>query len=75
VAGKARIQGDVGVLSDALALGAGTRVTGSAAAPSITLERGVTVADEQIALNSKQLALAKQRFEAGSVARNREDSA
>jgi HAE1 family hydrophobic/amphiphilic exporter-1 len=32
-------------------------------------EQGVRVADEQIALNTKQLALAKARFEAGSVAR------
>ena len=32
-------------------------------------EQGVRVAEEQIALNTKQLALAKARFEAGSVAR------
>jgi hydrophobic/amphiphilic exporter-1 (mainly G- bacteria), HAE1 family len=32
-------------------------------------EQGVRVADEQIALNTRQLALAKARFEAGSVAR------
>jgi HAE1 family hydrophobic/amphiphilic exporter-1 len=32
-------------------------------------ERGVSVAEEQIALNTRQLALAKARFEAGSVAR------
>ncbi|MEO7135573.1 MAG: efflux RND transporter permease subunit, partial [Vicinamibacterales bacterium] len=32
-------------------------------------EQGVTVADEQIRLATKQLALAKARFEAGSVAR------
>ena len=32
-------------------------------------ERGVAVAEEQIALNTRQLALAKARFEAGSVAR------
>lgn len=32
-------------------------------------EQGVRVADEQIALTTKQLALAKVRFEAGSVAR------
>ena len=32
-------------------------------------EQGVRVADEQIALNTKQLSLAKARFQAGSVAR------
>jgi outer membrane protein TolC len=32
-------------------------------------EQGVSVADEQIALATKQLSLAKARFEAGSVAR------
>jgi hydrophobe/amphiphile efflux-1 (HAE1) family protein len=32
-------------------------------------EQGVRVADEQIALGTRQLALAKARFEAGSVAR------
>ena len=32
-------------------------------------EQGVRVADEQIALNTKQVSLAKARFEAGSVAR------
>ena len=44
VGGKARVQGDVGVLSNALELGAGTRVTGLAAAPSITLGRNARVA-------------------------------
>ena len=32
-------------------------------------EQGVAVAEEQIALNAKQLSLAKARFDAGSVAR------
>lgn len=32
-------------------------------------ERGVSVADEQVALSEKQLALAKARFESGTVAR------
>jgi outer membrane protein len=32
-------------------------------------ERGVSVADEQIRLNTKQLELARARFDAGTVAR------
>lgn len=39
LSGKTRVEGDVGVLSNTLALGPGTRVTGIAAAPTITLGR------------------------------------
>lgn len=39
IGGRARVQGDVGCLFDALALGPGTRVTGAAAAPMIVLRR------------------------------------
>ena len=44
VGAKTRVQGDVGVLSNALAIGPGTRVTGLAAAPSITLGRNARAA-------------------------------
>lgn len=44
VGAKARVQGDVGCVSDALSLGSGTRVGGAAAAPAITTGRGTRVA-------------------------------
>ena len=44
VGAKARVQGDVGCMSNELALGPGTRIGGSAAAPSITTGRGTRAA-------------------------------
>ena len=40
VGSRARVQGDVGCLFDVLSIGQGTRITGIAAAPTITLRRG-----------------------------------
>src|SRR5262245_38892812 len=42
---KSRVQGDVGCLFDQLAIGPGTHISASAAAPAITLGRSVRAGD------------------------------
>src|SRR5689334_16458155 len=43
IGAKGRVQGDVGCLSTMLAIGAGTKVTGTAAAQAITLGKSARV--------------------------------